>query len=219
MQDQTPPKSSMHPLLIAAAAAVILFCAVGSAALLGWLPASKGGNPPAGSLTASDRQASAPAPADTANLPLPAPAPLPAQPAPRQLAAAAAPVQRPAAPAYAEPAPERRVCPNCGVVESVREITTRAEGSGIGAAGGAVVGGLLGNQVGGGRGRDVATVLGAIGGAVAGNQVEGNVRAIHSYNVRVRLEDGSSRTVHQSANNWRAGDRVRIVDNDLRANG
>ena len=33
-----------HPLLIAAAIAVILFCAVGTAAIMGWLPTSAGGN-------------------------------------------------------------------------------------------------------------------------------------------------------------------------------
>ena len=39
----------------------------------------------------------------------------------------------------------------------------------IGIATGAVVGGLLGNQVGGGRGRTLATVAGAVGGGYLGN--------------------------------------------------
>ena len=38
---------------------------------------------------------------------------------------------------------------------------------------GAVVGGVLGHQVGNGTGRDVATAAGAIGGAVVGNNVAG----------------------------------------------
>ncbi|AHG22251.2 hypothetical protein Z042_23540 [Chania multitudinisentens RB-25] len=38
---------------------------------------------------------------------------------------------------------------------------------------GAVAGGVLGHQLGGGRGRDVATVVGALGGGYAGNQVQG----------------------------------------------
>jgi uncharacterized protein YcfJ len=37
---------------------------------------------------------------------------------------------------------------------------------------GAVAGGAIGNQVGGGRGRDLATVAGAIGGGVAGNKIQ-----------------------------------------------
>ena len=109
-------------------------------------------------------------------------------------------------------APAKNWCSNCGNVESVREITQRAQGSGVGAAGGAILGGLLGNQVGGGHGRQLATVAGAVGGAVVGNQVEGNMKATHSYEIRVRLDDGSSRTFHQqNAPGWHTGDRVRVV--------
>lgn len=42
----------------------------------------------------------------------------------------------------------------------------------VGTAIGAVAGGLLGNQVGGGRGRTLATVAGAVGGGYAGNRIE-----------------------------------------------
>lgn len=41
-----------------------------------------------------------------------------------------------------------------------------------GTAIGAVVGGLVGNQVGGGRGKTLATVAGAVGGGYAGNRIE-----------------------------------------------
>ncbi|RCS30929.1 glycine zipper 2TM domain-containing protein [Rhodanobacter denitrificans] len=41
-----------------------------------------------------------------------------------------------------------------------------------GTAIGAVVGGLLGNQVGGGKGRTLATVAGAVGGGYAGNRIQ-----------------------------------------------
>jgi outer membrane lipoprotein SlyB len=111
-----------------------------------------------------------------------------------------------------------RWCGTCGNVESVRTITTRAQGSGVGAAGGAILGGLLGNQIGSGHGRQLATVAGAVGGAVVGNQVEGNMKANHSYEIRVRLDDGTLRTFHQqSVPQWRTGDRVRIVKGSLRA--
>ena len=42
----------------------------------------------------------------------------------------------------------------------------------LGTAIGAVAGGLLGNQVGGGRGRTLTTVAGAVGGGYAGNRIE-----------------------------------------------
>jgi len=230
-----PVKNRTHPLLLLAAAAVVLFCMVGTAAIMGWLPSSVGGTANR-QLTEADRQALASTlPQD---VPQQAPgyaaypgAPLaPAVQAPQQ-AYAPAPVQ--AAPAVAAPvaatpvketkptqvaANERDWCSNCGNVESVRTITQRAEGSGLGAAGGAVIGGLLGNQVGGGTGRTLATAAGAIGGAVVGNQVEGNMKATTSYEIRVRLDDGTLRTFRQNSQpQWRSGDRVRIVKGRLRS--
>ena len=44
----------------------------------------------------------------------------------------------------------------------------------VGTALGAVAGGLLGNQIGGGKGRTLATVAGAVGGGYAGNRIEAN---------------------------------------------
>jgi uncharacterized protein YcfJ len=46
---------------------------------------------------------------------------------------------------------------------------------------GAVVGGLLGNQVGGGNGKKVATVAGAAAGGYAGNTVQGNMQEGDTY--------------------------------------
>jgi uncharacterized protein YcfJ len=46
---------------------------------------------------------------------------------------------------------------------------------------GAVVGGLLGNQIGGGNGKKIATVAGAVGGGYAGNQVQGRMQANDTY--------------------------------------
>ncbi|MBB5369254.1 MULTISPECIES: glycine zipper 2TM domain-containing protein [unclassified Janthinobacterium] len=208
---------SAHPLVLAAAVAVLLFCGVGTAALMGWLPSSHGDARPLDSSTSSTQMA-----ALQASQP-PASGMQPLAALPQQQQVTQAQPQQPPQPqpepqmAAAPPAPPP-VCSNCGVVESIHEINTRAEGSGVGAAGGAVVGGLLGHQVGGGHGQQIATVLGAIGGAVAGNQIEGNVRATHSYNIVVRLDNGKTRTIHQSAvPGWRQGDRVRVVNGGLRA--
>ncbi|OSN11736.1 hypothetical protein AU512_01250 [Lonsdalea iberica] len=46
---------------------------------------------------------------------------------------------------------------------------------------GAVAGGVLGHQFGGGRGRDVATVAGALAGGYAGNQVQGKMQEHDTY--------------------------------------
>jgi uncharacterized protein YcfJ len=47
----------------------------------------------------------------------------------------------------------------------------------VGSAAGAIVGGLLGNQVGGGSGKKLATLAGAIGGGLAGREVQERVEA------------------------------------------
>ncbi|RKQ39114.1 glycine zipper 2TM domain-containing protein [Enterobacter sp. R1(2018)] len=51
----------------------------------------------------------------------------------------------------------------------------------VGSALGAVAGGVIGHQFGGGRGRDVATVVGALGGGYAGNQVQGAMQDRDTY--------------------------------------
>jgi len=55
--------------------------------------------------------------------------------------------------------------------------TNRVVGTGLGA----VVGGLLGNQIGGGNGRVLATVAGAAAGGYAGNQIQQKVQQGNTY--------------------------------------
>jgi outer membrane lipoprotein SlyB len=90
------------------------------------------------------------------------------------------------------------LCASCGVVESVSAVKEKGEGSGVGAVAGGVLGGVVGHQVGGGNGKTAMTVLGAIGGGLAGHEVEKRVRSETRYDVKVRMEDGSSRVFHQA---------------------
>lgn len=109
-------------------------------------------------------------------------------------------------------------CHSCGRVEAVHTVQSAAKPSGVGVVGGAIVGGLLGNQIGGGSGRTLATVAGAVGGGYAGNEIEKNTRTRTTYQVRVRMEDGKIRNFpYNNAPPWREGDRVRVVDGYLRA--
>lgn len=55
-----------------------------------------------------------------------------------------------------------------------------------GTAIGAVAGGLLGNQIGSGRGRTLATVGGAVAGGYAGNRVQAHHQDRDTYTVRER---------------------------------
>jgi outer membrane lipoprotein SlyB len=227
-----------HPLVIIAAISLILFSIAGIAAIMGWLPPSKGDQP--------DLVASAPAPAAA-----PSQAAAPAEP-PRA-ASTSKPVQthkrtvraepreatpdrntvarvdpgstvaqaeipaRPAAP----PAPVAAVkqpCRDCGVIETVRAVTHNEQPSGLGAVAGGVAGAVLGRQVGGGRGRDVMTVVGGVGGALAGHEVERRTRTTQVYEIVVRFDDGTTQKLSQNeAPSWRPGDRVRVVGGQIRA--
>jgi outer membrane lipoprotein SlyB len=91
-----------------------------------------------------------------------------------------------------------------GTVESVQKVERTEKSKGIagtpvtpGMAIGGVVGGVLGNQIGGGSGRGAATVLGAAGGAYAGHQIERHNHRYIAYVMKVRMDDGSWRTVEQ----------------------
>ncbi|WP_036139753.1 glycine zipper 2TM domain-containing protein [Luteibacter sp. 9135] len=55
-----------------------------------------------------------------------------------------------------------------------KQIQSKDDNRLIGTGVGAVAGGLLGNQVGGGKGKTLATVAGAVGGGYAGNQIQKN---------------------------------------------
>ncbi|WP_114969655.1 glycine zipper 2TM domain-containing protein [Rhodoferax ferrireducens] len=116
--------------------------------------------------------------------------------------------------------PEGRVsrpfCANCGTVESVTPIQRDGSGSGGGAIAGGVLGAVVGNQVGAGNGKTLATILGAVGGGFAGNTVEKKMKKETVYEVRVRMEDGSTHTVEQSTSAT-VGTKVRVEGNSLQS--
>jgi outer membrane lipoprotein SlyB len=154
-------------------------------------------------------------------LPPPVDAPPPvtanAPAAPAAKAGKPAPERHAAAPTQATPA-AAPVCANCGVVESVRTVTKKGQGTGVGAVAGGVVGGVLGNQVGKGNGRTAMTVLGAVGGGFAGNEVEKRARSVTVHEVRVRMDDGTLRTIEQ-AGTAQVGERVTVQGNVIKAAG
>lgn len=103
------------------------------------------------------------------------------------------------------------LCKSCGTVESVRLVERKGSGSGLGAVAGGVAGALIGNQVGGGSGRTVMTVVGAGGGAYAGHEIEKNMNKTSAYQIKVRMADGSMRTLTQrEVPQVNSGDRVRL---------
>jgi outer membrane lipoprotein SlyB len=121
------------------------------------------------------------------------------------------------APALAEPV-AAAVCNACGVIEAVTPFEKKGEGTGIGAVAGGVIGGVVGNQVGGGNGRKAMTVLGAVGGGVAGHEIEKRQRSTTLYAVKVRMEDGSLRSVTQSTAPT-VGQKVTLDGSQIKAHG
>jgi uncharacterized RmlC-like cupin family protein/outer membrane lipoprotein SlyB len=118
--------------------------------------------------------------------------------------------------------PVAQACANCGVVESAVAVQRQGQvngigntGIGVGAVAGGLVGGLLGNQVGGGSGKTAATVLGAAGGAYAGHAIEKNSKKVTVYQMRIRMNDGTIRTVEQGSA-IAAGSRVVVDGNTVR---
>jgi outer membrane lipoprotein SlyB len=129
--------------------------------------------------------------------------------------------------AQAEPraqAPRAVPCATCGTVESSVAVQRQGKVNGVavgnttiglGTVAGGVLGGVLGNQVGGGNGKTAMTVLGAAGGAYAGNTVEKNMKKVTVYQMRVRMNNGSIRTIEQ-ASPVAAGSSVVVEGNTLR---
>jgi outer membrane lipoprotein SlyB len=210
---ETPANKSPHTLFWIAGIAVTVFSAVGIAAVMGWIPTSTS--------SPADKIVVVP-PATPAAATAPAVSALSAEQArerAREQARREAREESRERLANSANARANARCNECGVIESVREIATKGEGSGLGVVGGAVVGGVLGHQVGGGRGQDIATVAGAVGGAVAGNEIEKRVKSVKSYEITVRLENGSSRVIHEASTpSWRVGDRVRVVNGVIQSN-
>jgi outer membrane lipoprotein SlyB len=138
------------------------------------------------------------------------------EPSPAPVAAVKPAKAVPAAKQHAAAPVAATTCANCGVVESVVAVTRKGQGTGLGAVGGGVVGAALGNQVGKGNGRTAMTVLGAVGGGLAGNEIEKRARSETVFDVRVRLDDGTLRTVEQRQAP-RVGERVELHGNVLKS--
>jgi uncharacterized protein YcfJ len=174
--NQSPNR--IHPLMAGAAVSVILVSLLGIAAMTGVLPSSHANAAPTTPITA----------------PAPAIAPIPAlaQAVVHQVAAAPAvhsgrakhktvvhhhQVQH--AKAKAQPAQQFSQAPTYQQQQqqqqqplpAYQQPAPVAQNSPIGIGVGAVVGGLLGNQVGGGNGKTLATIAGAVGGGYLGNEI------------------------------------------------
>lgn len=226
LTSSSPQRSRIHPLVAGAAVAVILASATGIAAMTGLLPTSR-------AVTAPSTQAM-PVAAQVAS----AAAGLPQASVEQHVGRQEAPVPprthhhhnvsagqgQNYANNDAYQSPERSaprpvaVDPTAGEVVAINAVQEPEPTTGLGAVGGAVAGGLLGNQVGGGRGRVLATIAGAVGGGLAGNGIEHAVRKATSYQVQVRMQDGTYRNINYSTQpQVQVGERVHVSGDSLSA--
>ena len=197
---ETTTTNRIHPLMAAAAASVIVVSLTGAAAITGLLPTSKSAPEPGMPLAAASPhampQAGMQVPAGYVAQPGQM-APVSANG--QQLVPAMVPAMVPAQQvAYAQPVaqvqPQPTVIikekPVVKVVEKTRVVHAKPQPvryeeprysqpapapaqqpNYVGIGTGAVIGGLIGNQVGGGNGKKLATVAGVIGGGIIGNEI------------------------------------------------
>jgi outer membrane lipoprotein SlyB len=98
------------------------------------------------------------------------------------------------------------------VVESVRGVNIEGTKTPVGAAAGAVIGGVAGSTVGSGTGRTLATAVGAVLGGVGGAAVEEGVTRQNGVEITVRLDSGRLIAITQAADEtFQVGDRVRVL--------
>ena len=168
----TSTASRIHPLMAGAAISVTLLCLVGAASIAGILPNSRANVP------AVPADVAAMTPANAAVLAAPvvaqaAPAPAPA-PVVHKRVVHHTPVAQ-ARPAYNDNNDRYRDTAYREPVRQQQPVPAPAQPNYVGIGTGAVLGGLIGNQVGGGRGKALATVAGVIGGGMLGNAVQNQV--------------------------------------------
>lgn len=100
-----------------------------------------------------------------------------------------------------------------GTIISMRKITIKPEGEGLGAGAllGGAAGALAGSAFGSGKGKLLGATIGAVGGGVAGNMIQN--RSQDGYEYAVRLDSGSIITVTQGVTPALApGQKVMVVN-------
>jgi outer membrane lipoprotein SlyB len=101
-------------------------------------------------------------------------------------------------------------CLDCGRVTAVNVSEKRGESNALGVIAGGAAGALLGNQVGGGSGKTLATVAGAVGGAYAGKKIQESTNKSRVWNVEVQYDNGRRGTFSFDRDpGLQSGDRVK----------
>ena len=108
------------------------------------------------------------------------------------------------------------VCSTCGVIDGYSAVQVKGQNNGVGAVAGGLGGALVGSKIAGRSNHTLGGVIGAVGGGLLGNAIESHERTTTVYDVRVRMADGTVRTVRQAAIP-NVGQRVNVEGNTLHA--
>ena len=110
-----------------------------------------------------------------------------------------------------------KLCASCGRVSAVKTEQRKGKASGLGAVGGAVAGGVLGHQMGGGTGKTVTTVGGAAAGGLLGNELEKRMKKHTVWITTVTMKDGTQKIFESEADPaLKAGDVVTVEKGQMR---
>ena len=107
------------------------------------------------------------------------------------------------------------VCTTCGVIDGYSAVQVKSQNNGVGAVAGGLGGALVGSKIGGRGNHTLGGAIGAVGGGLLGNAIESHERTSTAYDVRVRMADGTVRTVRQ-ATIPNVGAHVNVEGNTLR---
>jgi outer membrane lipoprotein SlyB len=134
-------------------------------------------------------------------------------------AAAAAATATPAATTTTPPsaaASAATACADCGRVMAVAVTQKAGDASAVGVIAGGAIGAVLGNQVGGGFGKDLATLAGAAGGAYAGKIIEEKMKTHTVWTVTVHYPNDSKTSFEFTTDpGLQVGDWVRNSGNTI----
>jgi outer membrane lipoprotein SlyB len=129
----------------------------------------------------------------------------PAQPASAGATKAAPPKQQVAA-------ASKPRCMDCGVISAINVVEVKGQGTGLGAVGGGAAGAVVGHEVVDGKHQTLATVAGAAVGAIAGHEIEKHARTKKRFDMSVRMEDGTTKTIStETEPALKVGQRVRMT--------
>ena len=115
--------------------------------------------------------------------------------------------------------PAVEACADCGKVTAVHVVEKQGDSNAVGLIAGGVAGAVLGHQIGGGMGKDLATIAGAAGGAYAGKKVQENMNTTKVWQVSVTYTNGGSAKFDYAQDpGFKVGDSVKKSGNTLERN-